>query len=33
VIRHALAHLDLPKERILGYLERFREAGKTMDNE
>jgi monovalent cation:H+ antiporter-2, CPA2 family len=33
VIRHALAHLDLPKERILDYLERFREAGKTMDNE
>jgi len=33
VIRHALAHLDLPKERILDYLERFRESGKTMDNE
>jgi monovalent cation:H+ antiporter-2, CPA2 family len=33
VIRHALAHLDLPKERILDYLERFRETGKTMDNE
>ena len=33
VIRHALAHLDLPKERILDYLERFRESGQTMDNE
>lgn len=26
VIRHALAHLDLPKEQILDYLERFREV-------
>ena len=29
VIRHALAHLGLPKEHILDYLERFREAGKV----
>ncbi|HET7058757.1 MAG TPA: cation:proton antiporter [Nitrospiraceae bacterium] len=29
VIRHALAHLDLPKERILDYLEQFRQPGKT----
>jgi CPA2 family monovalent cation:H+ antiporter-2 len=28
VIRHALTHLGLPKEHILDYLERFREAGR-----